>query len=367
MTNKRGRRFSIYIMILVLLSGFTAAAVYGVKSFGKPDSASPAKSTAHSPVFSQTYYIYDTVVNIKLYGDKASQRNLDDIKPLLERLDRELSRTKEGGDIYEVNRLAGVEAVPVSDETLEAVKQSLAYAKEMDGLFDPTIGPLVDLWGIGTEKARVPKQQEIDEVLKLINYKEVQIDDTAKTIKLPCRGMVLDLGGIGKGYAADKVADYLRSQGITSALIDLGGSSIITLGTKPDGSLWNIGLQDPDQSRGTQLGTIKINNEVIDDSGVYERFFMQDGIRYHHILDPRTGFPAQNGIKSLTIMSPNATDADALSTGVFLMGVQDGLTYLEALPEKIEAFFVTDNNKIYATPGLKKRLNITDNTYSFGE
>ncbi|GGA27821.1 FAD:protein FMN transferase [Paenibacillus physcomitrellae] len=368
MTNKKGRRFSVYMIVLILLLGFTAAVIYGLSSTGKSGSGwvPHSGSGSNAPSFSQTYYIYDTVVNIKLYGEQASQRNLDDIKQLLERLDRELSRTKEGGEVYEVNRLAGVQAVPVSDETLEAVKLSLNYAKEMGGLFDPTIGPLVDLWGIGTENARVPQQHEIDEALKLINYKAVLIDETAKTIKLARKGMVLDLGGIGKGYAADKVADYLRSQGITSALIDLGGSSIITLGAKPDGSLWNIGLQDPDQSRGTQLGTIKINNEVIDDSGVYERFFMQDGIRYHHILDPRTGFPAQNGIKSLTIMSPKATDADALSTGVFLMGVQDGLAYLEALPEKIEAFFVTDDNKIYATPGLKSRLNITDSTYSFG-
>jgi len=316
---------------------------------------------------SQTFYIYDTVVNIKVFGDNVAQKNMDDIQHLLEKLDVELSRTKEGGEVYAVNQAAGKEAVVVSDATMENVVLSVKYAEEMDGLFDPTIGPLVDLWNIGNGGEHVPPQADIDKARALTNYKDVIIDEAAKTVKLAKEGMVLDLGGIGKGYAADRVADYLKEQGLDSAMINLGGSSIIALGTKPGGSQWNIGLQDPDQSRGTQLGTIKISDEVIDASGVYERFFIEDGVRYHHILDPRTGFPAQNGLKSLTIMSPNATDADALSTGVFLMGVEEGLKYLEALPEDVEAFFITDDNKIYATPGIRERLQLTDPTYSFAD
>ncbi|MDQ0196500.1 FAD:protein FMN transferase [Paenibacillus wynnii] len=315
---------------------------------------------------SQTFYIYDTVVNIKVFGDTVAQKNMDDILHLLEKLDLQLSRTKEGGEVYAVNQAAGKEAVVVSDDTLDVVKQSLKYAVEMNGLFDPTIGPLVDLWNIGSGGEKVPPQADIDKAKALTNYKDVIIDEAAKTVKLAKEGMVLDLGGIGKGYAADRVADYLKAQGLDSAMINLGGSSIIALGTKPDGAQWNIGLQDPDQSRGTQLGTIKITDEVIDASGVYERFFIQDEVRYHHILDPRTGFPSQNGLKSITIMSPNATDADALSTGVFLMGLEEGMQYLESLPEKIEAFFITDDNKIYATPGIRERLQLTDPTYSFG-
>lgn len=343
------------ILVVVIV---VAAGVY--KLLGEQN------DTADQPL-AQTFYIYDTVVNIKLFGDKASQQNMDEIGAMLEKMDKELSRTKVGGDLYNVNLEAGVKPVHVSAETMDAVKQSLDYAKEMDGLFDPTIGPLVDLWGIGTDTAHVPEQSEIDQARTLINYKNVVVDEAAGTVMLPKKGMVLDLGGIGKGYAADRVAEYLKSKGIDSALIDLGGSSIIALGHKADGSQWNIGLQDPDQSRGTQLGTIKISDEVIDASGVYERFFMQDGIRYHHILDPRTGYPAQNGLKSVTIMSPNATDADALSTGVFLMGAQDGLKYIESLPEKVEAYFITDDNKIYATPGIKKRLVLTDSTYSIAD
>ncbi|MCL6601429.1 MAG: FAD:protein FMN transferase [Paenibacillus sp.] len=315
---------------------------------------------------SQTFYIYDTVVNIKVFGETVAQKNMDDILHLLEKMDIELSRTKEGGDVYAVNQAAGKEAVVVSDNTLEVVKLSVKYAEEMNGLFDPTIGPLVDLWNIGSGGEQVPPQADIDKAKALINYKDVIIDETAKTVKLAKEGMVLDLGGIGKGYAADQIAEYLKAQGLNSAMINLGGSSIIALGTKPNGSQWNIGLQDPDQSRGTQLGTIKVSDEVIDASGVYERFFIQDEVRYHHILDPSTGFPSQNGLKSITIMSPNATDADALSTGVFLMGLEEGMKYLESLPGNIEAFFITDDNKIYATSGIRERLQLTDSTYSFG-
>ncbi|NGM82578.1 FAD:protein FMN transferase [Paenibacillus sp. 7124] len=356
-------------LVIIIAAAVGAWLFLGSKGDSEPNSAqsgSQVSGDGETKSLSQQFYIYDTVVNIKIFGDKVSQKNMDDIQQLLERMDMEFSRTKEGSEVYNVNLAAGKEAVTVSDETLDAVKRSIKYAQEMDGLFDPTIGPLVDLWNIGNGGDHVPPQAEIDKAKSLTNYKDIIIDEKAKTVKLAKEGMVLDLGGIGKGYAADRIAEYLKEQGLDSAMINLGGSSIIGLGTKPGGSQWNIGLQDPDQSRGTQLGTIKISNEVIDASGVYERFFMQDGVRYHHILDPRTGYPGQLGLKSLTIMSPNATDADALSTGVFLMGVEDGLKYLESLPEKVEGFFITEDNKIYATPGIRERLVLTDPTYSFG-
>lgn len=361
---------SAFILLSLVLAG--ALAVTACNS-NKDSSSTSAETTNGAKVstdggtksLEQTFYIYDTIVNIKVFGDKVAQKNMDDIQQMLERMDKEFSRTKQDGELYAVNRAAGKEAVAVSDETLDIVKLSLKYAEEMDGLFDPTIGPLVDLWNIGNGGDHVPPQAEIDKAKAMTNYKDVIVDDKAKTVKLAKEGMVLDMGGIGKGYAADRIADYLKEQGLDSAMINLGGSSIIALGNKPNGSPWNIGLQDPDQSRGTQLGTIKIADEVIDASGVYERFFMQDGVRYHHILDPRTGFPSQNGLKSITIMSPNATDADALSTGVFLMGLEEGMKYIESLPEKVDAFFITDDNKIYATSGIRDRLQLTDPTYTF--
>ncbi|MNB76955.1 Thiamine biosynthesis lipoprotein ApbE precursor [compost metagenome] len=315
----------------------------------------------------QTFYIFDTVVNIKVYGDSVHQTNMDDIQHMLERMDLEFSRTKEGGEVFKINEAAGKEAITVSDETLDIVKQSIEYAKAMHGAFDPTIGPLIDLWNIGNGGDQVPELDEINKAKSLINYEDMIIDEAAKTVQLAKEGMVLDLGGIGKGYAADRIADYLKEQNLDSAMINLGGSSIIALGTKPKGNMWTIGLQDPDQSRGTQLGIIKIANEIIDSSGVYERFFIQDGVKYHHILDPNSGYPSQNGLKSITILSPNATDADALSTGVFLMGLEEGMKYLESLSGDVEGFFVTEDNLIYATSGIKSRMQLTDNSYKFSK
>lgn len=364
----KNKKMLLLVAALVLIIG-TGVWLYvsNTKEDKPAESADGAKVSTSGSARSleQTFYIYDTVVTIKVFGDKVQQSNMDYIQQMLERMDMEFSRTKEGGEVYAVNQAAGKDAVVVSDETMDVVKQSIKYAEEMDGLFDPTIGPLVDLWAIGDGGELVPPEADIAAATSLTNYKDVIIDDAAKTVKLTKEGMILDLGGIGKGYAADRIAEYLKEEGLDSAMINLGGSSIIALGTKPGGAQWNIGLQDPDQTRGTQLGTIKITDEVIDASGIYERFFMQDNVRYHHILDPRTGFPAQNGLKSITIMSPNATDADALSTGVFLMGLEEGLAYLEALPGDVEAFFITDDNKIYATSGIRERLQLTDQTYKF--
>lgn len=366
---KNKKKTLIIAVIVIVVIAVGAWLLVSNKDDKAAESSGGAEVTGKGETksLSQTFYIYDTIVNIKVFGDTVAQQNMDDIQNMLERMDMQFSRTKEGGEVYAVNQAAGKEAVVVSDETLDIVKQSVKYAEEMDGLFDPTIGPLIDLWNIGSGGNKVPDQADIDKATSLTDYKDVIIDDTAKTVMLAKEGMVLDLGGIGKGYAADRIADYLKEQGLNSAMINLGGSSIIALGTKPNGAEWNIGLQDPDQSRGSQLGTIKITDEVIDASGVYERYFMQDNVRYHHILDPRTGYPSQNGLKSLTIMSPNATDADALSTGVFLMGLEEGMKYLESLPEDVEAFFISDDNKIYATSGIKERLQLTDPTYSFAE
>lgn len=369
--NKKSTLILVALVIVIVAAVGAWLLIGGGKdkdTTGNTETAGGAKVSEQGGTKSleQTYYIYDTVVTIKVFGNTAEQKNMDDIQTMLERMDIEFSRTKENGEVYAVNQAAGKEAVVVSDETLDIVKQSIKYAEEMDGLFDPTIGPLVDLWNIGSDGAQVPPQADIDQAESLTNYKDIIVDEAAKTVKLAKEGMVLDMGGIGKGYAADRIADYLKEQGLDSAMINLGGSSIIALGNKPNGSPWNIGLQDPDKDRGTQLGTIKISDEVIDASGVYERFFVQDNVRYHHILDPRTGFPSQNGLKSLTIMSPNATDADALSTGVFLMGLEEGMAYLEALPGDVEAFFITEDNKIYATSGIRERLQLTDSTYTFG-
>ncbi|WP_235946147.1 FAD:protein FMN transferase [Saccharibacillus alkalitolerans] len=325
-----------------------------------------AAQTQQRDPLSATFYVYDTVATIKIYDEKATEQNMDEIRDLLGKIDLELSRTNPDSDLYKVNAAAGKDAIKVSQGTFDVVKLALRYAKDTDGLLDPSIGPLINLWDIGHENAKVPDRNRLEAARRLTDYRKVELDEAARTIKLEEPGMILDLGSIGKGYAADRVSAYLRDRGLNSALINLGGSSIITVGGKPGGADWNVGLQDPDKSRGSQLGTIKVNNETIDSSGVYERYFMQDGVRYHHILDPRTGYPTQNGLMSLTIVSDEATDADALSTAAFVMGLEDGMAYIEKQPG-VEAFFVTEDNRIHATSGLKDRINLTSDLYRLAD
>lgn len=329
------------------------------------DGAATAAQTNSDPI-SATFYVYDTVATIKIYDEKATEQNIDEIRDLLSKIDLELSRTNKYSDLYKVNAASGKEAVKVSQGTFDVVKLALSYAEETDGLLDPSIGPLINLWDIGHEGAKVPDKDDLETARKLTDYRKVVLDEANLTIKLEEPGMVLDLGSIGKGYAADQVAKYMHDHDLNSALINLGGSSINAVGGKPDGADWNVGLQDPVKSRGSQLGTVKINNETIDSSGVYERFFMEDGVRYHHILDPRTGYPTQNGLMSITIVSDNATDADALSTAAFVMGLKDGMAYIEKQPG-IEAFFILDDNSIHATSGLKDRINLTSDLYHLAD
>lgn len=321
---------------------------------------------AAEPV-SRQYYIFDTVVNIKLYDDAKAEEHLEHIDTMLKTLDEELSRTLETSQLYKVNQEAGNEPVEVSEDTLAVVKRSINYAESSGGLFDPTVGGLVDLWNIGHEGAHVPDAADLQRELNLVGYKNIVLDEAKRTVYLKRPGMILDLGGIGKGYAADEVAKYLRGEGVKSALVDLGGSSIIVIGGKPNGSNWNIGLQDPDSSRGITVGTIRLNDQVIDTSGIYERYFIEDGAMYHHILDPRTGVPAQNELKSVTILAGNATDADALSTFVYVMGLDEGMKYIEELNDDTEAMFITKDDKIYTTSGLKDSFQITSGQYTLAD
>lgn len=323
----------------------------------------PEAEAAPVKPISETYIIFDTVVNVKLYGEHANPGQLAEIKSLLDSMDRKLSRTLEGSEIYQVNQAAGRAAVPVSQDTFDVVTKALDYAVQTGGLYDPSIGPLVSLWNIGNEGAHVPAKSELAKAMSLVGYQDVVMNPDKRTIQLTRPGMALDLGGIGKGYAADRIAAYLASQQVDSAIINLGGSSIIALGSKPGGRSWNIGLQDPDQTRGTSLGNVQIQNKTIDSSGVYERFFIENGVKYHHILDPRTGYPSRSGLKSVTLVSDSATDADALSTAVFIMGLAEGMKFIER-QQGVDAFFITDDNRIYATSGLKDHIHFTNPEYT---
>lgn len=312
----------------------------------------------------ETYFIFDTIVNVKIYDNRATAKHLEEIGTLLKEIDHRISRTDESSEIALVNAQSGIAPVQVSQETFDLVAKAIEYAKRTEGKFDPSIGKLVDLWNIGNEGAHVPAPEEIKAAIALCDYRKVIMNEGTREIFLQDKGMVIDLGSIGKGYAADEIYDYLAEQGFNSAIIDLGGN-VFAMGKKPSGEKWNIGIQDPDQERGNSIGVIQVDDQTIVTSGIYERFFIEDGKLYQHILNPMTGYPVDNNISSVTILTKRSTDADALSTSLFVLGVEDGLKFVENTPDT-EVIFITKDKKLYATSGMKKLLNKTNEEYTFG-
>lgn len=297
----------------------------------------------------KTNFLLDTLIQITAYGDNASGA----IDMAFDRINDIQKKMTAGGDdseVIEINNNAGKDFQKVSPDTFYVIKKGIYYSESSHGRFDITIGPLVKLWGIGTDKARVPSPEEIKIALRHVNYKNAVLNENENSVMLKEPGMAIDLGAIAKGYAADEAVRILKENGIKSAAADLGGN-IYVIGKKPNGSPWKIGIQDPFEPRGNTFATVDVSDRTLVTSGVYERYFMKDGKRYHHILDTSTGYPVDNGLVSVTIISDSSIDADALSTTVFALGLKDGMKYVEKTPH-IEAVFVTEDRRVYTSSGI---------------
>ncbi|MFU0825643.1 FAD:protein FMN transferase [Clostridium sp.] len=318
------------------------------------------KNNSSEPI-SRTNLFMGTVVKISLY-DKKDQNIISKGFDRIEQIESEVSINEQGTELDKVNQAAGKTPVKVKDDTLAITKKGLEYSELAKGSFDITVGPIVKLWSIGLPEAKVPTQSEIDEKLKLVGYKDLQLNEKDKTIFLKKKGMIIDLGAIAKGYTADAVAEVLKNEGVKSAIIDLGGN-VFALGTKPDGDLWKIGIQNPFQSRGEIVGTIYVENKSIVTSGIYERFIEKDGKKYHHILNPFTGYPYDNEIAGVTIVSDKSIDGDALSTSVFSKGLKGGMDFIESIKD-VDAIFITKDKKVYVTKGIKDNFKITNDDFT---
>ena len=271
-----------------------------------------------------TTQLLGTFCTVNLYED-GSDRLYQTLFERLDQIDSEFNLNNPDSELNRINDAAGKNPVEVCDDVSAVLDAALNYARKSDGAFDPTIGTLVRLWGINTPNARVPSQDEIEKALSLVDWKKVQVKKSnGKTrVFLEESGMILDLGGIAKGFAADELCLILREKKVRRAIIDLGGN-ILVWGNKPDGSDWKVGIKNPrDQSLEPPV-ILKVpgGNSVVT-SGLYERYFEQDGIIYHHILNPRTGYPVQNEVLSSTIISHSSMEADALSTTAFVLGPEE--------------------------------------------
>lgn len=314
------------------------------------------------PVFTKEFYMLGTIIRLKAYGYKGEDALREAFDKLIE-IDDKMSVFKADSEISKINYNSGYITQKVSYDTFFVIKTAVKYSDMSKGAFEPTIRPIVDLWGICTDHARIPHKKDISKKLELVNYKDIIFDKDKNTVMLNKENQALDLGGVAKGYAADKVKTILAGNQIKSAIIDLGGN-IFAIGSKPDGESWSIGIQDPTRRRGECIGSINIANKSVVTSGNYERYFMNEGRNFHHIIDPKTGYPSDNGIVSVTVISDCSIDGDALSTCAYVMGLRRGIDFIESL-EGIDAIFVTEDKEIFTTSGIKEDFRLFNKEFEY--
>lgn len=298
-------------------------------------------------------FALDTLIEIKIYQYSDGSTNetvIGESFELIRSLENTLSVHIEGSDIYNLKRSAGKQPTVVNQITYSILKDSIKYSELTNGLFDITAGPLIDLWAIDPPYGHVPSESELDTVLPLIDYNKISFLEDNQII-LEEEGMIVNLGAIAKGTIADEVKKYLVENGVENAMINLGGN-ILLIGSKLNRSGFNIGIQDPNNDRGSYLMSVSISDSALVSSGDYERFFEYEGKEYHHILNPMTGYPAQTNIKQVTIVADSSQIADGFSTSVLLLGLKDGIELIESTPN-VEAIFITKDSNIYITEGLR--------------
>lgn len=271
-------------------------------------------------------------------------------------------------EIAKVNSQAGHGSVVVSEDTFLVIQKALEAAKLSHGAFDPTVGPLVTAWDIGGDNPRRPPQDEIDRLLPLIGYDRVVLDASAHSVELLDEGMMLDLGGIAKGYTADEVAQVLATFGVEKAIINLGGN-VLVMGNRVDGTPWRIGVQNPEAERGGHVMIVNLENQALVTSGPYERFLEVDGVVYHHILDTETGYPVKTDLTSASIITGESFIADALSTAVYSLGLEEGMALIDSM-DGVEAVIIDKNHQLYLSQGLSNGslpYTISDSGYTVSE
>lgn len=312
-----------------------------------------ASCTRDSGTYKETRTIMGTYVTITAERGELPEvlvrKAVADGFAEVERVDRLMSTYKPDSELSRINRQAGMAPVKVDPEVIDTVSLALDVASETGGSFDPTVGPLVKLWGIASKSARVPSGAEIADALTHVGYGEVIVDRAASTVFIKRPGMSIDLGGIAKGYASDRAAGAMKKAGVRGGIVAVAGD-LLLFGSHSDGSPWRVGIQHP-RDKSATLARLELSDAAISTSGDYERFFMKDGVRYHHILDPRTGKPAR-GLMSVSVVAPTSVQADSLATGFFVMGPERAMEFALAHPE-VDVLMVTSEGKVLATGRFK--------------
>lgn len=293
-----------------------------------------------------TDFFFDTVVVMTIYWkDDAPLQAAMERCAYYENL---FSKTVEGSDVWRLNH-AGGERIPVDSETRTVIETALEYAALSQGKFDITIEPCVALWDFSEgSQGQLPDPAALSAAAAKVDYTLIDINDDG--VKLGA-GQTIDLGAIAKGYITGRIASLLKDLGVESGMLNFGGN-VQVIGNRPDGNPWNVGIQDPGQATGGSVAVVPVTDRAVVTSGIYQRGFDLDGVRYHHLLDPATGMPIQNDLAGVTIIADDSFQGDALSTGLFALGESDGLALAQAL-DGVDAIFITREGKISYTPGLE--------------
>lgn len=300
----------------------------------------------------RTDFLLNTFVDIKIY-DSDDTSILDDAIAICKDYEAQFSRTMESSEIYKLNhRSADEQLFTLSDDTADLLEKALCYCKLSDGAFDITVEPVSSLWDFTSGEAALPDPKVIASAAEYVDYKTLILEENTLTFLSP--NTTLDLGAIAKGYIADQIKDHLVESGVKSAVINLGGN-VLCIGKKPDGTPFKIGLQKPFAETSETFAVMGIEDMSVVTSGVYERNFEFDGQNYHHILDPKTGYPYDNGLISVTIVSEKSVDGDGLSTTCFSLGLEDGLALAESL-DGVYACFIDEDYNVYYSEGMKELL-----------
>lgn len=303
---------------------------------------------SHAREYSRQFFAMDTVMSFTAYGERGEEA-VEAAVQEVERLDALLST---GIAESEVSRINVSGEGDLSEDTEKILSEGLTIWKQTGGLFDVTIYPLMQLWGFPTGNYHVPTKEELKQTMSLVDSSKVILDGSYVTLG---EKQKMDLGGIAKGYTSNRIMEIFQEYGVTSAMVSLGGN-VQTLGKKPDGTDWQVGIQNPDNVQGDLLGAVAVQDQAVITSGGYERYFEENGQTYIHILDPRTGCPAESGLASVTIVSSNGMLADALSTSLYIMGLDEAEAYWRIYADEFDMILMTDDGTVYVTEGIRDRF-----------
>lgn len=323
---------AIVLVCAVLLLG-------GCAQNNTPQATSAPQATQQVAKRSQVGFYFDTVVTATLYGGEAGL--MEEIFAACERYEKLLSKTIEGSDVHRINTAAG-QTVTVDPETWQILRRAREINQITGGAFAVTIAPITAMWDFTGGTQRMPTDEQRLAALPLVDDSAIILGE-GNTVTLPA-GMEIDLGGIAKGYIADKVAEMVRGRA-SGAVLSLGGN-VYVLGTKPDGSAFNVGVQDPDSATGATMAVVSTTDLSVVTSGIYERQFVKEGVVYHHILDPETGLPSQSDLASVTIVAQSSMDADAFATAMIVLGKDAALALMQK--QNLEGMLITRDRQVFS-------------------